>query len=172
MTIEGFEEVFMCHNKDVLYYLLGLTGYNYPLAEEIMQETFFRAYCAIHTFRGDSSVKTWLFGIAKNTLRAHRRKAGRSAFPLRAQAAPGGDEPGFESLVENKDILEHALLVIADMPAALSDVLTMRIFEGLPYAQIAAKLSLRENSTRVLFTRAKAELRKQLKEKFGYDITL
>lgn len=170
VTIECFEDIFLSHNRDVLYYLLGLASCDYVLAEEVMQETFFQAYRSIHKFRGDSSVKTWLFAIAKNTLAAHYRKTGKS-IPLEQMHDQHTDEThGFEDIIEHGEMLEKAILVIANMPPKLSDVLTMRVIEGLPYSKIAYKLSVQENSARVLFTRAKAELRKQLKETYGYDI--
>lgn len=172
MEIERFENIFLNYNKDILYYLLALTDNDYSLSEEIMQETFFQAYRTITKFQGKSSLKTWLCAIAKNIFYAHLRKAGRTVPLESIQDSYHEESNDFESSVEELDLLKSAFLLISQMQPKMADILTMRILEGLPYLRIAEKMGIKENSARVLFTRAKAELRKQLKEVYGYEITL
>jgi RNA polymerase sigma-70 factor (ECF subfamily) len=61
------EDVFRAHQKAVFAYFLRVVG-NRQDAEELTQETFVRACGAAPRFRGDSSVRTWLFGIARRVL--------------------------------------------------------------------------------------------------------
>jgi RNA polymerase sigma-70 factor (ECF subfamily) len=61
------EDVFRAHQRAVFAYFLRLVGDRHE-AEELTQETFVRACGAAIRFRGDSSVKTWLFGIARRVL--------------------------------------------------------------------------------------------------------
>src|ERR1051326_7443272 len=61
------EDVFRAHQQQVFAYFLRLVG-NRADAEELTQETFVRACAAALRFRGDSSVKTWIFGIARRVL--------------------------------------------------------------------------------------------------------
>ena len=59
------EEIYKEYSKYVFNYLLSFTN-NVEIAEELMQETFYSAIKNIHKFRNDSSLKTWLYRIAKN----------------------------------------------------------------------------------------------------------
>lgn len=59
------EEIYKEYSKYVFKYLLSFTN-NVEIAEELMQETFYSAIKNIHKFRNDSSLKTWLYKIAKN----------------------------------------------------------------------------------------------------------
>ena len=61
-----FEEIYARYYKEVYYYLLSLDG-NRETAEELTQETFFRAMKAIHQFQGECQLGTWLCQIAKHT---------------------------------------------------------------------------------------------------------
>jgi RNA polymerase sigma factor (sigma-70 family) len=73
------EHVFRDHQKAVYVYFLRLVGDAHQ-AEELTQETFYRACLAALRFRGDSSVTTWLFGIAHRVflefLRTKRNEVG------------------------------------------------------------------------------------------------
>lgn len=61
------EEIYKEYSKYVFNYLLSLTN-NAEIAEELMQETFYSAIKNIHKFQNNSSLKTWLYKIAKNKL--------------------------------------------------------------------------------------------------------
>ena len=61
-----FEDVYKLYYRDVYYFLLSLSG-NPQTAEELTQETFYRALQNIHRFKGNCHLKTWLCQIAKNT---------------------------------------------------------------------------------------------------------
>lgn len=63
--MESMEEIYQNHSKKVYTFLLSKTC-NHELAEELTQETFFCAVNSINKFKGNSSVLTWLCGIAQN----------------------------------------------------------------------------------------------------------
>ena len=63
--MEEFERIYREYFTDVYRYMIRLCG-DPSLAEEITAETFFRAMHAMHTFRNESSIKSWLCAIAKN----------------------------------------------------------------------------------------------------------
>ncbi len=68
-----FEEIYVRYYKEVYYYLLALDG-NRETAEELTQETFFRAMKAIHKFKGGCQLGTWLCQIAKHTYFSWKKK--------------------------------------------------------------------------------------------------
>jgi RNA polymerase sigma-70 factor, ECF subfamily len=82
------EDVFRDHQRGVYVFFVRLVG-NRADAEELTQETFLRACRAALRFRGDSSVRTWLFGIARNVLlESSRRGLFDRPHPLEAVDLP------------------------------------------------------------------------------------
>ncbi|MGD6831277.1 RNA polymerase sigma factor [Sutcliffiella halmapala] len=55
------------NHKQAIYSYLYRSTLNRHIAEDLTQETFFRAFKSLSTYRGDASMKTWLFKIARNT---------------------------------------------------------------------------------------------------------
>lgn len=74
-----FEEIYARYYKEVYYYLLSLDG-NRETAEELTQETFFRAMKAIHKFKGECQLGTWLCQIAKYTYFSWKKKHRREVI--------------------------------------------------------------------------------------------
>lgn len=99
-----FEEVYRLYFADVYKYVLALSR-DTAVAEEITQETFFRALSTIGTFRGDCQLRVWLCQIARNLytdLCRERRRAeenvvrfGGELHPAlqRGDTAPDQDQP-------------------------------------------------------------------------------
>lgn len=79
------EDVFRANQGAVYAYLLRMLGDAWE-AEELTQETFYRACAGAFRFRGESSVRTWLFGIARRvlleSLRARGELSPHHAFPM------------------------------------------------------------------------------------------
>ena len=70
------EQIYQDYFAVVYKYILSISGD--PLtAEEITQETFFKALKSIDEFRGDSDIRTWLCRIARNLYHDHRKKQSR-----------------------------------------------------------------------------------------------
>jgi DNA-directed RNA polymerase specialized sigma24 family protein len=69
------EDVFREHQRSVYAFFLRVVGNRHD-AEELTQETFVRACSSALRFRGDASVRTWLFAIARHVLLETRRKGG------------------------------------------------------------------------------------------------
>lgn len=60
------EEIYNTYKKPIYNYLYKVT-FNSHIAEELTQDTFLKAFTYVNSFRGDASMKTWLFKIAHNT---------------------------------------------------------------------------------------------------------
>ena len=78
-----FEEIYSLYFNDVYLFILALSK-NPDIAEEITQETFFKALKNINKFKGDCSIKTWLCQIGKNTYLSHLKS--RSTLPTPRQS--------------------------------------------------------------------------------------
>lgn len=72
-----FEDAYQRYFQDVYRFTLGLTQ-DGPLAEEITQETFFKALQAFKKFDGSKDIRAWLFTIARNRFYDHCRAQNRS----------------------------------------------------------------------------------------------
>lgn len=70
------EEIYEMYSRKVFLFLLSKTS-NEDIAEELTQETFFQAVQCIEQFKGNSSILTWLCGIAKNCLAERFTKTAR-----------------------------------------------------------------------------------------------
>lgn len=71
--MDSMEEIYQSHARIVYAFLLTKTQ-SPDLAEELTQETFYQAVKSIHTFREESSIASWLCGIARNVWLAQMRK--------------------------------------------------------------------------------------------------
>lgn len=71
--MKSMEEIYKEHAKTVYKYLLVQTN-NIDLAEELAQETFFRAVNSVKNYKEKSNISTWLCGIAKNVWYEYLRK--------------------------------------------------------------------------------------------------
>ncbi len=77
--MESIEEIYRNHSKKVYMFLLSKTC-DHDLAEELTQETFFCAVSNIGKFKGNSSILTWLCGIAQNLWLKYLRLIGEISF--------------------------------------------------------------------------------------------
>lgn len=156
------EDLYMKYKQDIYIYLISLT-HNHTLAEDLMSETFIKAIISLPGFRGESSVKTWLFGIARNTWLQQLRNQKKDV--------------GFDELLGmyvSDDITEHIISkeIVKRIKELLStkddrtrNIIGMRV-DGFSYCEISDKLELSESSARVIDFRTKLWL-KSILEKEG-----
>lgn len=147
-------------------YLLTLTSSNYDLAEELTQETFFRAIKNINRFKGEAKVSTWLCQIAKFTFWQYLDKRNRSKEVLFCDSP---DIPSLELVEETYQRQEtnRALYDAIDkLDAGTRDVMLYRINGDLSFKEIGELMGKTENWARVTFYRGKQHLGKEMK---GYE---
>ena len=154
-----FDEVYQCYFDSVYRYVLSLSR-NPHVAEEITQETFFKALRSLDQFRGDSSVKSWLCAIAKNIWISEQRK--RKAQPIdEASSLP---DPGIspeESIVRQDESMRiHRLLHCLDEP--YREVFTLRTLGQLSFRDIGELFGKSENWACVVYHRARTKLKEGL----------
>jgi len=122
-------------------------------AEELTQETFIAVLRASSRYQPTAMFRTWLYAIAFKILRAWRRKAAfRSTFL--GQQSPH-HEPATENTIEAQFLMRHA---VGKLDAMDREVLLLREFEQLSYAEIAELLALPLNTVRSRLFRARTAL--------------
>jgi RNA polymerase sigma-70 factor, ECF subfamily len=116
MRSDQFERLYAQHAQPLFGFLAYRTG-DRALAEDLVAETFERALRARRRFdRRRASEKTWLYAIALNCLRDHRRRAGAERRALERSAVAVG-EPAFDPALERvdaRDAIRHGLEVLSD----------------------------------------------------------
>ena len=164
--MQEIEQLFRLYQKEVYGYLLSLT-HSPQAAEDLLSETFLQALQGLRRFRGQSSAKTWLFGIAHNVWLESLRK--------RRPTVSADDL--LETYLTDDTLPDHtdtclqwqrvqALLQQKDDRARR--VVQLRA-QGYSYAEIAARLGISESSARVIEHRTRTWLKQQL-AKEGYDL--
>jgi RNA polymerase sigma-70 factor (ECF subfamily) len=152
-------DVLVKRYQSPLFQLIRILTRGDEESEDLVQETFVRAYRAVHRFRGESTFKTWLHRIAVNVVRTHlTRRSGRRGMWLVetsededavAQLASADD---LESAVVRRRMIDQAL---AQLPANLRLLVTLRDVQGLEYREIAAitRLPIGTVESRIFRTR-------------------
>mgnify|MGYP002860296306 CR=1 FL=1 len=153
------EEIYQRYAQMVYRYLISLTG-DEDLAEELTQETFVQAIRCIGRYDESCKLSTWLCAIAKNQWLVWVRKH-PPALPLE-ETVPGAGSPETEALSE-LDRME-LLKLLHGCPEPQREVIYLRIYGDLSFAQIGEIMGKTENWARVNFFRAKQTLVKELKE--------
>jgi len=163
---DALVELYGRYQRPLFGYLLRLAA-DRGLAEELLQDTLVAAWTSAGSFAGRSSVRTWLFGIARrqahNTLR-------RRSLPLAATMAdadtapdetPDGD-PGPEDRAlagaDRSDMVD----ALSRLSPAHREVLILALVQGMPQPELAAVLGTPLGTVKSRLHHAKAALRRAL----------
>jgi RNA polymerase sigma-70 factor (ECF subfamily) len=122
--------------------------------DELVQDTFVRAFNSLATFRADSSLRTWLFTILKRLLLDRQRAERRQRNKVELEEDHAVQE--FNAL--DGMVADEALRRVREAVARLSplqrEVFTLRVTEGLPYTEIATLVDSTEGACRVHYHNA------------------
>lgn len=132
--------------------------------EDILQETMLASLRALHRFRGECGLYTWLCAIARHKVQDHirrqqRRRARVVPEPLDDLNEAMSRAPSFEGKIAQQHVLEQAL---QDLPVDYRTVLTGKYVEGFTVSELAQIMDRSEKSVESLLTRARVALRSRL----------
>lgn len=157
---QAFAELVRRHQGKVRGLLLRLTA-NPPLADDLAQEVFLRAYRGLVGFEGRARFSTWLYRIAYNVFLNHRTRSKElAALPLGFEsqtAAPDGDLSPTRF-----DMRRDLAGAIAALPERYRAVVTLYYLEDVSYPEIAEVLDLPLGTVKTHLHRAKKLLRQHL----------
>lgn len=150
---------------DIVYRYIRSISQDGSLAEEVTQETFFKALKKADQFRGDCDVRVWLCQIAKNTLYDHLKKQKKQLLgdeKLEKTESAGG-ELLEEKLAQRSQAMEiHKVLHRLSEP--YKEVFSLRIFGELTFREIGMLFGKSENWARVTYYRARVKIREELEQ--------
>lgn len=150
-------------NKEAIFrYFLRMTG-NWEEAGELTQETFYQVCLSLYRFRQESSLKTWLFSIARNVYLKHLREVSRHKsqpwednLPFAEMSILDSDSP--EEILILKEERERILEALSQLSENARTIIILKEYEQLSYEEIAGIFGQTVNWTRVTFFRAKRQL--------------
>lgn len=134
---------------------------NQSQAEEITQNTFFKAMTSKKQFEKKSSELTWLCSIAKRLAIDEYRKSVKSAELDQIQPTPNTD---FTKTVEDKQTALQIHLILHELQEPYKEVFQLRIFGELPFSQIGMIFGKTENWARITYHRAKLKIQERMTE--------
>ena len=122
--------------------------------EELVQDTFVRAFASLDGFRGDSSLRTWLFTICRNQLLDRRRS--RARRPMAVAIDEGDAITEFDALdgMVASETERQVSRAIETLTPTQREVFTLRVSEGLSYKEIAEIAGTTEGAARVHYHNA------------------
>ena len=150
-----FEMVFRENNQFVFRFLMKLCG-DVSLAEELTQETFFRAYMNLSALRNEEKVAVWLCQIAKNTYFVWFNEQKRKQ-PI-SQPISENSTPDIAELFEEKELAGRAFSVLHALEEPYKEVFMLSVFGGLSLKDISAMFGKSESWARVTYYRAKQKI--------------
>ncbi|ADY55482.1 RNA polymerase, sigma-24 subunit, ECF subfamily [Syntrophobotulus glycolicus DSM 8271] len=155
-----FGEIYSEYFSDVYKYVLILC-HSEAIAEEVTQETFFKALRQIDQFNGSCKLSVWLCQIAKNTYFSLSKKRKLTVPDLDADlpAITSGLEDHFFDQEAARQL--HVLLHRLNEP--YKEVFTLRVFGELPFSQIGELFGKTDSWARLIFYRAKKQLQEAMK---------
>ena len=133
-------------------------------ADDIVQETMYKAFLHYKDFRGESKFKTWLMAIALNEVRSRRRAEARSRISyvdtdqLEIVAGTGTKEPWFSD-VDRSERIKRLRDAISSLRPTDKEVIHLRGVEGLTLADTARQLSISIAAVKSRYHRAVDHLR-------------
>ncbi|WP_024292814.1 RNA polymerase sigma factor [Lacrimispora indolis] len=157
--MEDFNEIYILYFKDVYKYVLSISR-DEMIAEEITQETFFKALKNIDKFDGKCKLYVWLCQIAKNTFFTYKKKE-KCLKDLTEAEDILADSTLEQSLLSKESVYKiHKELHSLGEP--YKEVFMLRVFGDLSFSQIGSLFEKTESWARVTYHRAKMKLKERI----------
>ena len=156
--MQNMEQIYQEYFETVKKYLFCLT-HNSDLAEELTQETFYRAIKKIHTFRGDCKMSVWLCQIAKHIWYNEwkKNKKFKNTNEEEMFFMPSSDDIE-NTIISNENKME-LYQKLQKLDEQTREVVYLRITGELSFKEIATILNKTETWARVTFYRGKQKLK-------------
>lgn len=161
MNLESFDQVYEEYFEQVYRYILSISQ-NQNLAEEITQETFYKALRSLDKFRGESSLKSWLCAIAKNIWLSGQRK--KKVEPIEEVDSIADTSISLEESIMLQDQSMHIHRLLHEIEEPYREVFTLRTLGQLSFGNIGDIFGKSANWACVVYHRARAKIKEKMEE--------
>ena len=155
-----FEEIYKENYKVVYCYLVSLCKDN-SLAEDILQQSFYKAFVHLNKFDGKTKISTWLCTIARNELYNYYKKNKIINSDLLDNIKD--EQKGILERIIDKEKVNFILEIINDLDEIYQRIFILRYYYDLSYKEIAKLCNKSESFVRVAFYRTKLKIRERTK---------
>jgi len=157
---ERFCAMYRAERDSIARHLVALTGDRTSM-EDLVNETFIRAFQSFETFEGRSSLRTWLHGIAVNVARNHRAKHHRrAAAALPEHSQETGATP--EEELNRRQAIARFHRAIDELEPRLRDAFVLRVIEQHGLKEVAEMLTIPVSTAHAWATRAERLVRARI----------
>ena len=159
MDAQASEKMYEAYYMRVYSYAVTISG-SRELAEEITQETFYRAMTKSASFRREADEVTWLCTIAKNLFYDEKRRQKKTGpIPEDVEA----DGKSIEQIAADKDSSFRVHLALHALEEPYREIFELRVFGELGFKDIGTIFGKTENWARVTYHRARLKLQERMK---------
>ncbi len=162
----AFSELVRRHQK-ALYRLALRFAKDHGTAEDIVQESFVKAYQKINSFEERSSFKSWLFRIAINTSKNKLRGPSQSEVDI--EDVTLSVDAKIESDFEFKETQNFVLTEVEKLPERQRTALTLRVFEEMSFQEIATIMNCPYDTAKANYRHAVLKIKKILADRQVFD---
>lgn len=159
---DALAELYERFGRELFRYVLTLVP-DARTAEEVLQDTLVAAWRGAHTFRGRSTARTWLFGVARRQALGRMRRKELERVAEEELGELPAPEPGPEEALlahVRREALEDSIRQLAPLHR---EVLALVFYHGLSYEETARLLDVPVGTVKSRLSNAKKALRKLLK---------
>ena len=149
----NIQEVYEQYFTVVYRYLLSLS-HNTHIAEELTQETFFKALKKVDDFRGECDLRVWLCQISKNTYYDYLKK--------NKKYVPEAQNELSEDVLSDKETAFQVHQILHRLSEPYKEVFSLRVFGELSFGTISSLFGKSESWARVTYHRACKKIREEL----------
>jgi RNA polymerase sigma-70 factor, ECF subfamily len=172
---DAFRLIFERYSRPVISFIYDMVN-DRGLAEELAQETFVRAYRAIHTMRAETKLSTWLFGIARNVARESLRSRARANSEVdladKSVMNLSDKKPAPVEGVLSKELNDLIRRSLAALDEDKRLVFTLKVLHQCSYEEIATITGFSMAKLKTDLHRARAEMRRKISPYagVGYEV--
>jgi len=172
---EAFRLIFDRYSRPVIGFIYDMVS-DRELAEELTQETFVRAFRAIHRMKPETKLSTWLFGIARNVARESLRARTRANMQVTLEHESVIDVSDQKPVPVDRLLSKELNELIRRALEALDDdkrlVFTLKVFHQCSYEEIAEITGFSLAKLKTDLHRARAEMRRRIQPYagVGYEV--
>jgi RNA polymerase sigma-70 factor (ECF subfamily) len=158
--IDAFTDLYDMYIKRIYDFIYYRTSHK-QTAEDLTSVTFTKAFQKINSYKGTSGTfSSWLYQIARNTVIDHMRTAKKTVDLDAAVNAKSRDDVAGEAEVRGR--LEQVKAYLNKLTEYQRDVVVMRLWDELSYAEISALTGKTEGNCKVIFSRVMQKMQKEL----------
>ena len=158
-----FRELVAQHRERLYRFVLKHIGHSTE-AEDLAQQAFVEAARTFETFRGESQLSTWLYGIAMNLVRNHLSRAPQRLYRFEDESALDDTAAETANPCEHLEMAQMVRLLdneLAELMPEMREVLLLVALDDMSYEEAAELLSVPIGTVRSRVSRARAQLRRR-----------